>query len=729
MNINFNDAPITKEADDLYGYAPFANVIAKNLINIQNPQGTTIALHGPWGSGKSSTINILRKVLEKSKDKNFAVADFKCLWFRGEEAFALAFLKQLESELIKNFGPDVGKVSRPYFAEIAGYGLYLTPLIIPLITSSSLETTAAFAALAKPIYDWVVEKIASKKPKPLEGLFDALSSKLEEIGRKSNKRLLIIFDDMDRLYSEEALAIFRLIKSVGRLPNVMFLVVYDQELIERVVKEKFPSEGPHFLEKIIQASFQLPPPTREALNEATLSSIVEVCGEVSEEQKDYFIGTFYEAISPYITTPRHVVRLGIAISMLWGSLKDEINLADYVALETLRLYEPQVFSKIRSHKDLIFSKVERRIGNREILSTFLEELPEKNFARAKQALLRIFPQLGNINYSNDVQSQWRKNQRVCSEDLLDTYLRLSLSDQVVFAKQFEEIINNSNSPNQTEAFFIKAANTVLPSGKSQVPIYLDELIFRADEISKQNVEPLLSALFSIHDQIDLKDGGGVLTLSTNIRYIQLVRALVTDRFTLAEREQLFVNLCKKASLSWLVDFVWYINGKNPETEGYTQRPEDVFYVSKATLSKLKELAISGIRTQRDSGTLRKQKELYSILSGWAGLTNGNSTEVRACSDALLEDDEAIILLAEDALDYALTFSKSTQSFSSQDATKTPQVKITDRMTWLDTKKFRSRLEEIASQKQTSTKRKEFILGFLRAWDDTDTGRWENFRTF
>ncbi|MCP5756812.1 KAP family NTPase, partial [Klebsiella pneumoniae] len=79
---------------------------------------------------------------------------------------------------------------------------------------------------------------------PLETVFRELSKVLES----ENRRFLVIIDDMDRLSSEEALAIFRLIKSVGRLPNVMYLVVFDRQLAEQAINEKYPSEGPHFLE-------------------------------------------------------------------------------------------------------------------------------------------------------------------------------------------------------------------------------------------------------------------------------------------------------------------------------------------------------------------------------------------------------------------------------------------------------------------------------------------------
>lgn len=43
--------------------------------------------------------------------------------------------------------------------------------------------------------------------------------------------------------------------------NVMSLLVYDRPLAERIVSDRYPSEGPHYLEKVVLASFELPDPS------------------------------------------------------------------------------------------------------------------------------------------------------------------------------------------------------------------------------------------------------------------------------------------------------------------------------------------------------------------------------------------------------------------------------------------------------------------------------------
>ena len=94
-------------------------------------------------------------------------------------------------------------------------------------------------------------------------------------------------------------------------------------------------------------------PVSTDLNNAVLASIDEICGTPSEDQLVRFMNVFYDVVAPYITSPRHVSRFQNAISVTWPAIAGEVNLADFVALEILRLYEPTLFSAIKGNKSLV----------------------------------------------------------------------------------------------------------------------------------------------------------------------------------------------------------------------------------------------------------------------------------------------------------------------------------------------------------------------------------------
>ena len=114
---------------------------------------------------------------------------------------------------------------------------------------------------------------------------------------KQSNRFVVVIDDIDRLSPDEALAVFRLVKSVGRLPNIIYVLAFDRVLAERIVAERFPSEGPHYLEKIVQASFELPEPLESDLHQLLLGNIYEIAGVPEERLIVHVANMFHEVLA------------------------------------------------------------------------------------------------------------------------------------------------------------------------------------------------------------------------------------------------------------------------------------------------------------------------------------------------------------------------------------------------------------------------------------------------
>ena len=172
-------------------------------------------------------------------------------------------------------------------------------------------------------------------------------------------------------------------------------------------------------------------PLRTDLNYAVLSAIQETCGSPDEAHFNRFFNVFHDVVAPYLTTPRHVTRFQNAISVTWSAITGEISIADFIALETLRLYEPSLFQEIRFSKSKLC--VSRRQNDQNLrdetrFEPYLTEVKEEFHPTAKLALQRLFPQMETAFYSPDFHAQWDAERRVCIEAHFDTYFRLSLSE-------------------------------------------------------------------------------------------------------------------------------------------------------------------------------------------------------------------------------------------------------------------------------------------------------------
>ena len=89
-----NDTPITTSEDDHFGIDPFAQALAKAISTMHSPEGVVIGVNGPWGSGKSSVLNLILYHLKESIETGkIKVVRFSLWWISGTEAIAGAFLE------------------------------------------------------------------------------------------------------------------------------------------------------------------------------------------------------------------------------------------------------------------------------------------------------------------------------------------------------------------------------------------------------------------------------------------------------------------------------------------------------------------------------------------------------------------------------------------------------------------------------------------------------------
>lgn len=705
MSEYYNDSPIEKPEDDLYGVTPFAESMASSISKIKSPIGTAIALNGPWGSGKSSVVNMIRTSLHEEGRKDLIVTDFKCWWYRGEEALALAFLQNLHTTLKNGLGDKIKGLIPKLSKNLLQAGSVVGQTVAAASGQGWLKSGISGGAN-------YIEKTFFSDKETVETSF----RKLADILEKQDKRFLVIIDDIDRLTPEEALAIFRLIKSIGRLPNVMYLLVFDRDLAEKAVSARYPSEGPHFLEKIIQAGFEVPVPMQTDLNDAILTSIGNICGQAHEDELRRFMNIFYDVVVPYMSTPRHVVRFQNAISITWPAIVGEVSLADFVALETIRLYEPVLFKAIRKHKTLLCgtSSGER---NEDKHAPLLIGIPEDRHELAINTLKRVFPKMESSGFGGDWLSIWKQEQRVCIDANFDTYFRLSLSEEVLSKKQIEELIVRSNDRDFIQITMLNAAKSIRKTGKSMVPVYLDELNSRASKITKENVLPLMASLFEIFDQIDLEIDAerGMSFADTGLRYHWLIRRLTENRFTLEERSELYLAAMQGAQLGWVVDFTSSAIADHKEEDNRPRKKYDCL-VEESSLPNFIEIALSGIRKAAENGSLLKHKQLVSILYRWGEFLGNDHTEALNWTSGLFDDDESLLVLAESFV--GRSWSMGMGGFGSlgdRVSISSMRVNIDKDCKILDVDRFRDRLEKIAANPDSPKERIAFINKFLEVW--------------
>ncbi|MEK5760288.1 P-loop NTPase fold protein, partial [Acinetobacter variabilis] len=129
------------------------------------------------------------------------------------------------------------------------------PILIATITS--------FIALVLPATEKGSELLGKlsenyeKKSKLNEKNLAEIRQELITALKNRTTPLLIVMDDIDRLTTIELRMIFQLIKANTDFPNVIFLLLFQKDIVEKKLTDNTQS-GENYLEKIIQIPFIIP---------------------------------------------------------------------------------------------------------------------------------------------------------------------------------------------------------------------------------------------------------------------------------------------------------------------------------------------------------------------------------------------------------------------------------------------------------------------------------------
>lgn len=711
MNLasKLNDSPITAPQDDLFGVDPFAKAIASSIRSLTSPEGTAIAITGPWGSGKSGALNLIQHHLQKDIDDGKIVPiRFDCWWFRGEDALALAFFR----ELYAGMGPSVGERFRKLLPKLGARLLRAGGVVGAGIDAVGGSGAGRIVAGAM---EWAAGLISQEEN--VESLHRDVSNALQE----QQKRFLIFIDDIDRLSPDEALLVFRLIKSVGRLPNVIYLLAFDRILAEKVVSERYPAEGPHYLEKIIQISFDLPSPEPSLLGEQFISQIQAVCGEPPEKEQVRFMNAYHIIIAPELKTPRALIRLLAAISATWSPISGEVDLADFMAIECLRFSMPKLYRAIRENKSLLcgtadaWASTSSDAKKAEVEGALFGAVPDSDKEHVKRVLMHLFPRLKsvwmNTYFGSEWVPKWQQQRLVCTPEHFDTYFRYSVGEGVLPRVEVGALVAHAGEAEFVQSVFRRAKEIKRRNGSSNVPLLLQELTINADRIAQSDIEPLLSKLFSMGDELDLEaDRAGAFRTGNNeLRVHWLMRRLVLERFTIEDRTKLLSNACEHASLDWFCGFAESVFADYHPDKGLPE-PEGACLVTKNAAEEFRIKALKRVRAAADSGELVEHKNLSYFLHMWCRVTDDCGNEVRKWSTSQLSVDHKVIKFVK-----AFTAYYWSQGGDDLVAKKAPRVAIEGIENVLDKDFFLSRVDELILSGTCSPEEKCSLEEFLNAW--------------
>lgn len=300
------------KVDLLNNEAIAASIIG--LLRAKPDHPMTIGVHGDWGAGKSSVLEMIEAGFADEDD--VLCLKFNGWRFQGFEDAKIALIEGIVTGLVEK-RPALNKAAgavKDVFRRIdwlkvakrAG-GLAMTaftgiptPEQIGAIVGSLEAVVADPAKLAtKENISTVIDEVkavlkpseAKNVPEEVEAFRKAFDRLLKDAGVK---QLVVLIDDLDRCLPDTAIETLEAIRLFVFTARTAFVVAADEAMIEYAVRKHFPdlpeSTGPrdyarNYLEKLIQVPFRIP-----ALGETETRIYVTLLlagAEIGEEDADY----------------------------------------------------------------------------------------------------------------------------------------------------------------------------------------------------------------------------------------------------------------------------------------------------------------------------------------------------------------------------------------------------------------------------------------------------------
>ncbi|WP_239373550.1 KAP family P-loop NTPase fold protein [Snodgrassella gandavensis] len=543
------DAPLKSKEEDKFSRKKFAERVAQVIAKREDPSGLVIGLYGVWGAGKTSVLNFIEESLKF--EKKVICIKFNPWRFGSEDdllkEFFFTIAEALDIELITKFDKYKSIIKK---------------------SAASAASIVNMEGLGDIISSFITTIDTDELKKRVE-------KKLEE----SQKRVLILIDDVDRLDKAEIQLLFKIVKLIADFKYTAYILAFDKDIVASSLQERYAganhNAGEAFLEKIIQIPLYLPAIDNKNLQQFCLNDINNALTvaeiKLTDEQYRMFRHYYFSAFDEQLCTPRRAKLYGNALLFSLPLLKGEVNPVDLMLIEGVRIFYPSLYEAIRNHKNFFtgtFQKentesVKKQIED--IINTAFDLQNNINKENIINLLMQLFPNLKqiyiNINYHSDNTLGWDKAQRICSPNYFSRYFLYSIPTGDVADSAISSLLSNLAS---WQSPFNEDKNPLKSLLKTyNVDNIIKKLTNKAKSISSDIAYPLATA---IAQKSELMPTSEILPIFLTLlgRSIHLSSQLIQNVEQDKRTELVFRCIDIASSLEYKVELFLWLSSEDEE---------------------------------------------------------------------------------------------------------------------------------------------------------------------
>ncbi len=351
-----DDVALHGDQKDELGFEKFVARLARTVVLPANANSLVVGLEAPWGSGKSSALELLNRKLKQDPDRPIVIK-FNPWLASGSDGLSRAFFSQFSGSLRAAGERDLAE-------SFLAYGELLEELMPP-----------AARILPKIPH---LRRIAGRIPETdIEGERERISEIVEAVGRP----VVVVIDDIDRLKPDDVISIFHLVKAVASFSRVAYVLAFDPRPVDAALeRDGMYDDGREFRDKIIQANVALPRvPYRERKSffEKRLRQRIASWKFRLLAAEERLLAEAIPLVLAALRTPRDIKRVLNKMLVSADGVRGEVNIADVLVVETIHSMFPRVIDLIRLKPEVVDAGDHEGEFQRSMLATLMERDQER----------------------------------------------------------------------------------------------------------------------------------------------------------------------------------------------------------------------------------------------------------------------------------------------------------------------------------------------------------------
>lgn len=274
-NIFYDDSPLSRQKAgnktvsslDRFGRAELIEDLAREIgRSVSNDGSLVVSIEGPWGSGKTSAKNMLveslnefwSKTMREFHDSEGSPSVYPRLVNVEFDPWLFSGCNDVVVLMFSSIRNAIDEYLSKESAEQASSAKTIKAIGKAVGVISNPDKTGALKTISEGL-QWVSDSLdpANKNAKPLIQARDELIRQLRML--PENYAIIVYIDEIDRLDDKDIATLFKALKSVGDLPHIVYVPVFDRQIVTSALDNvSQPGRGYEYLEKIVQIPIVLP---------------------------------------------------------------------------------------------------------------------------------------------------------------------------------------------------------------------------------------------------------------------------------------------------------------------------------------------------------------------------------------------------------------------------------------------------------------------------------------